>query len=141
MILVGSENNSTWGFARSCTTPCETQGQRVHTAPMNQFAAHYPAATTLFLLTSTYGDGDAPASANHFLARLAQASPDPKLRFAVLGFGDQQFLHFCQFARDVDSAMSSWAGSARWRSPPSTASRHRNLHAGVPRPVRCWEWR
>lgn len=106
VILVGSENNSTWGFARVLHEALRTCGQRVHTAPMNQFAAHYPAATTLFLLTSTYGDGDAPASANHFLARLAQASPDPKLRFAVLGFGDQQFLHFCQFARDVDSAMS-----------------------------------
>ncbi len=105
VILVGSENNSTWGFARVLHDGLRKAGQRVHTAPMNQFSPPYGAASRLFLLTATYGDGEAPASASDFLARLARAPANPATQFAVLGFGDRQFPQFCQFAKDVDAAM------------------------------------
>lgn len=105
VILVGSENNSTWGFARVLHEALRQAGQKVHTAPMNQLASRYNGASKLFLLTATYGDGDAPASASQFLALLARASPNPAVQFAVLGFGDRQFPKFCQFANEVDAAM------------------------------------
>lgn len=105
VILVGSENNSTWGFARVLHDALREKGQRVHTAAMNQLATGYGAATKLFLLTATYGDGDAPASANQFLALLERAPANPAVKYTVLGFGDRQFAHFCQFASDVDAAM------------------------------------
>ncbi|SFM21561.1 PepSY domain-containing protein [Rugamonas rubra] len=107
VILVGSENNSTWGFARALHDALTTAGRRVHTAPMNQFSSRHGAARHLFLLTATYGDGDAPASASQFLARLAAAAPNPAASFAVLGFGDRQFPQFCQFALDVDAALAA----------------------------------
>lgn len=107
VILVGSENNSTWSFARALHDALRANGRRVHTAPMNQFAARYRAASYLFLLTATYGDGDAPASASQFLARLERLPANPALRFAVLGFGDRQFPKFCGFAHAVDAAMES----------------------------------
>lgn len=106
VILVGSENNSTWGFARVLQEALRHAGQRVHCAPMNQLAARYGAAQHLFLLTSTYGNGEAPTSANQFLARLGKLPAQAALRFSVLGFGDRQFPKFCQFAQDVDAAMS-----------------------------------
>lgn len=111
IILVGSENNSTWGFARVLHDALRAAGQRVHTAPMNQLAPRYGAARRLLILTSTYGDGEAPASASQFLARLAQMPTNHAPQFAVLGFGDRQFAHFCQFAKDVDAAMAArgWA--------------------------------
>ena len=105
VILVGSENNSTWGFAQVLNDALRQAGYKVHCAAMNQLSARYEAARHLFLLTATYGDGEAPASANHFLAQLARLPVNPALRFTVLGFGDRQFARFCQFARDVDSAM------------------------------------
>ena len=105
VILVGSENNSTWGFARVLHDALRENGQRVHTAPMNQLSARYRGARHLFLLAATYGDGDAPASASQFLALLERVPANPALKFAVLGFGDRQFPKFCQFARDVDAAM------------------------------------
>ena len=105
VILVGSENNSTWGFARVLHDALRDKGQRVHTAAMNQVEGRYSAASKLFLLTSTYGDGEAPASANQFLALLERVPANPTIQFAVLGFGDRQFAHFCQFASDVDAAM------------------------------------
>lgn len=105
VILVGSENNSTWGFARVLHDELRRAGQRVHTAPMNQFSSRYSAARHLFILTATYGDGDAPASANQFLAQLDRVPTSPAAGFTVLGFGDRQFSKFCQFAKDVDAAM------------------------------------
>ncbi|KQY19069.1 nitric oxide synthase [Massilia sp. Root133] len=104
LILVGSENNSTWGFARVLHDALREAGRRVCTAPMNQASFHDSPARVVFVLTATYGDGGAPSSADQFLARLAQRPPDPATRFAVLGFGDRQFPKFCQFAKDVDAA-------------------------------------
>lgn len=105
VILVGSENNSTWGFAKALHDALRQAGQRVHTAPMNQLATDYRHAQHLFILTSTYGDGDAPSSANRFLARLDKFNDSRKPSFAVLGFGDHQFPKFCQFAKDTKDAL------------------------------------
>ncbi len=107
VILVGSENNSTWGFASVLHDALRQAGRRVHTAPMNQIPARLGAARELLLLTATYGNGEAPASASQFLARLAQVAPNPATRFAVLGFGDRQFPTFCKFAHDADRAMAA----------------------------------
>ena len=105
IILVGSENNSTWGFAATLHDALTQAGLRVHTSAMNQLAREYRQARHLFILTSTYGDGDAPSSAQQFLARLPGTRVNPDTRFAVLGFGDRQFPQFCKFASDTDAAM------------------------------------
>ena len=107
VILVGSENNSTWGFAATLHEALRQAGMRVHTAAMNQLASEYRQAQRLFVLTSTYGDGDAPSSAQRFLARLDKARVNPGTGFAVLGFGDRQFPNFCKFAEDVDAALQA----------------------------------
>lgn len=104
IILVGSEGNSTWGFAQTLHAALTAQGHAVHAAPMNSFASAYRRAKRMFILTATYGDGDAPASAAGFLARLG-AVKDPGCAVAVLGFGDRQFPQFCQFAADVADAI------------------------------------
>lgn len=105
VILVGSESNSTWGFARTLHHALCQAGLRVHTSSMNQLAANYPKAARLFILTATYGDGAAPASASQFLERLPHTTLNEDTGFAVLGFGDHQFPKFCQFARDVEAAL------------------------------------
>jgi sulfite reductase (NADPH) flavoprotein alpha-component len=107
VILVGSENNSTWGFANTLHEGLRKAGLRVHTAAMNQLATEYPQAERLFILTATYGDGDAPSSANQFLARLGKTKTKAhsKTGFAVLGFGDRQFPQFCKFAYDTEAAL------------------------------------
>lgn len=105
IILVGSETNTTWGFAKTLHDALTGNGQRVHTAAMNRLASNYRKAERLFILTATYGDGGAPASGNQFLARLKKFQHTPALRYAVLGFGDRQFPKFCQFALDVDAAL------------------------------------
>ncbi|WP_417515087.1 PepSY domain-containing protein [Marinobacter sp.] len=107
VILVGSEGNSTWGFVRDLQSELNKAGMKVHCAPMNDMAKHYPQAHALFILTSTYGDGAAPSSASQFMTRLEHFQAGEGLEFAVLGFGDQQFPKFCQYALDVDAALSN----------------------------------
>lgn len=105
IVLVGSETNSTWGFANALFEGLKTAGYQVHLAAMDQLAKHYAKAERLLILTSTYGDGDAPASASQFLQKLQQLPPTLNLPFAVLGFGDRQFCSFCAFADEVTQAL------------------------------------
>lgn len=106
IILVGSETNTTWGFANTLHEALTLAGYRVHTTSMNRLAKSYEHAQRMFILAATYGDGGPPASGKHFFSRLEKYSGKPEFRFAVLGFGDRQFPKFCQFAVDVDTALS-----------------------------------
>ncbi|HNB25694.1 MAG TPA: PepSY domain-containing protein [Alphaproteobacteria bacterium] len=107
VILVGSEGNSTWGFAKSLHDALTGAGHRVHTVPMNQFAGGYRSARRMLILAATYGDGAAPSSATQFLTRLEKVKVAAALPVAVLGFGDRQFPKFCQFAKDVEAALAA----------------------------------
>ncbi|MGB5446033.1 MAG: PepSY domain-containing protein [Psychromonas sp.] len=107
LILVGSEGNNTWGFAKVLHDQLTAIGYRVRTTEMNQLERNYPKVEQLFILTSTFGDGKAPTSAKSFLKKLEQFSGSPQLSFAVLGFGDRQFPLFGQYAKDVNSALAA----------------------------------
>ncbi|MGM9490296.1 PepSY domain-containing protein [Ideonella sp. YS5] len=107
VLLVGSETNTTWGFATALHAALCRAGLRVHTAPMNSLAARYPRARRLIVLTSTYGDGEAPAGARQFLDKLERLTIAPATRFAVLGFGDRQFPQFCGYALQVQQALKA----------------------------------
>jgi MioC protein len=49
-------------------------------------------ATLYVVVCSTYGDGDLPASAQPFAARMTAQSPDLSgIRFAVFGMGDREY--------------------------------------------------
>ncbi|MFH1553599.1 MAG: PepSY domain-containing protein [Pseudomonadota bacterium] len=105
VILVGSEGNSSWGFAGTLHAALTAAGHKVHTAAMNDVTATHLAAPRLLILAATYGEGAAPQSAKHFLPRLARLQGRPAV--AVLGFGDRSFPHFCRFAREVADALDA----------------------------------
>lgn len=105
VLLVGSESNTTWGFAIALHDALTRAGLHVHTAPMNELPARPGSARRLLVLTATYGDGDAPASAREFMDQLARTTPAPGASFAVLGFGDRQFQKFCGYATTVHEAL------------------------------------
>ena len=99
IILVGSEGNTTWGFATTLHAALTAAGHRVHAAPMNDLAPAYARAERMLILAATYGDGDVPASARLFAERLAATREG--LPVAVLGFGDRGFPRFCGYAEQV----------------------------------------
>lgn len=106
VVLVGSETGTTWGFGRHLHERLTDAGKRVLLASMNDVQASYPTANHLILLTSTYGDGHAPKSANRFIAKIS-TQPEGRLpSFGVLGFGDKSFEHYCRFSLDADRALS-----------------------------------
>ncbi|MCM5557164.1 PepSY domain-containing protein [Pleomorphomonas sp. JP5] len=105
VILVGSEGNTTWGFAGTLHEALTASGHRVHTAPMNALSAAHLSTERMLILTATYGDGGAPASANAFLSKLDAL--DGSMPVAVLGFGDRSFPQFCRFAQDVSEAVEA----------------------------------
>lgn len=111
VILVGSEGGSTWGFARTLHEALVAVGHKVHTAPMDGVAPSYRAARRMFVLTATYGDGTAPATATSFLKRIEAIATPPAFPVAILGFGDRQFPQFCGYAHEVDRALArkGWA--------------------------------
>lgn len=104
VILVGSEGNTTWGFAATLQAALRSNGHLVHVAPMNALRPHYPQARTILVLAATYGNGTAPASARHFLDRLERFDARGA-RIAVLGFGDRKFRNFCAYAERVEAAL------------------------------------
>ena len=104
IILVGSEGNATWGFARTLHDALVAAGHHVHTAPMNALAPAYGQAKQMFILTSTYGDGSAPQSAKQFLNKLESQKAVANVKVALLGFGDKQFTQYCQLAKAVETA-------------------------------------
>jgi len=106
IILVGSQGNATWGFAKTLHDGLNAAGYKVHTAPMNRLASAYKNAERMFILSATYGDGEAPESAKTFLSRLSSVKQTPEFPVAVLGFGDRQFPQFCRFSQDVSDALT-----------------------------------
>ena len=105
VILVGSEGNSTWGFAYSLQNALSAAGHFVHVAEMNKLSAAHCGDRHMFILTATYGDGAAPATARRFLDLLPKLQARPERGVTVLGFGDREFGHFCYFAVEVEAAL------------------------------------
>lgn len=112
LLLVGSEGGSTWGFAKALHEALHASGEQVRTIEMNALGVRYPKLEMLLLLTSTYGDGDAPQSATRFLTRLAAFEPAEGLRHATLAFGDRAFVKFCAFGEQVALAVAERCGEA-----------------------------
>ncbi|QJD80392.1 PepSY domain-containing protein [Spirosoma rhododendri] len=110
VILVGSENGSTFRFARSVQEQLLAQGETVHMAELNGYMT-YPKAEHLIVLTATYGLGDAPTNAARFAALLEKHPQRQPVRYSVVGFGSRAYPDFCQFAFAVNTMLShqSWA--------------------------------
>lgn len=105
IILVGSQGNATWGFAEALRNALKASGQKVHLCAMNDVSHEHCQAQNLLVLTSTYGDGDAPASADKFLGKISNLSSPGNARIAVLGFGDTRFPDFCGFAKRTEAVL------------------------------------
>jgi len=107
VILAGSEGLSTWRFAQEFAQALIAAGNQVHLNNMNQVEATYANATHVFLMTSTYGEGQAPSSASLFLEKAKALSLPKECLVNVLGFGDSQFTHYVGFAAQVEALVKN----------------------------------
>jgi sulfite reductase (NADPH) flavoprotein alpha-component len=104
IILVGSENGGTLLFANALKEQLIANGKRVFLAELNAYSS-YKIMKHLIVLTSTYGEGEAPANANKFLNLLNTIKQNQIFDFAVLGFGSLSYPDYCKFAFDVDKVL------------------------------------
>ena len=110
IILVGSENGSTFYFASAIQQQLIASGKSTYLAQLNDYT-YYPAAKHIIVMTATYGLGDAPTNAAAFQARLAKYPQNRPVDFSVLGFGSHAYPDFCKFAFEVNNllAQQPWA--------------------------------
>ncbi len=104
VILVGSENGNTLPFANQLQQQLIKAGETVYIAELNNYDT-YSKAAHIVVLTSTYGEGEAPTNANVFLERLKTIKQVQEINYSVVGFGSLAYPDFCQFAYDIDAAM------------------------------------
>lgn len=71
--------------------------------------------STVIMVCSTTGNGDAPESANHFWRKLKnRALPKDLLhgiQYAVLGLGDTNYDKFCQMGKNLDRRFEELRGT------------------------------
>jgi sulfite reductase (NADPH) flavoprotein alpha-component len=112
-ILYGTETFTAEGYAERTGEALEELGYEVTVTDMEDFEPEDLATLrTLLIITSTYGNGDPPASAEplheHVMADTAPHMPN--LRFSVCGLGDTTYPHFAQCGKDFDRRLLELGG-------------------------------
>lgn len=110
ILLVGSENGSTWAFAQKVHQQLIQAGSKIYTTQLNKYKI-FPKAQQIIILTSTYGLGDAPSNANKFHQLLKNHPQNREIQYSVIGFGSRSYEDFCGFAITVSQLVSEqqWA--------------------------------
>ncbi len=97
VILVGSETGLTNNFAIRFFNALLKVNKSVFIGELNDYST-FQKAQNIIIFTATYGNGDAPSNARHFIKKVQSITPKKVVNFSVLGFGSSNYPEFCKFA-------------------------------------------
>ena len=102
IILYGSETGNSFEFAKKLTKALRREKHSVGLTTLNNYCV-FPKAKKLLVLTSTYGDGEAPFNANDFERLFADLVQPYPIDYSILGFGSKSYPKYCQFAITLET--------------------------------------
>lgn len=106
ILLVGSENGSSFRFANAIHKQLLDQGKKAFITELNSFSI-YPKAEHIIVFSSTHGLGDPPSNGSKFKALLQKQNQEQKIKFSVVGFGSTAYPDFCKFAVEIDQLLEN----------------------------------
>ena len=110
IILVGSENGSTFQYANAIHQQLTANGKTTYVTELDNYKV-FPKASHIIAMTATYGLGNPPTNAAHFGKKIEKHQQPNPVHFSVVGFGSHSYPDYCKFAFEVDHlfAKQPWA--------------------------------
>ncbi|MDH7446956.1 PepSY domain-containing protein [Aquimarina sp. 2201CG14-23] len=106
VILVGSENGSTFTFANLLKNVISAVNKTVFISELNSYTT-FQQAKQIIVITATYGEGEAPTNAKKFMHLFKKIQPINELQFSVVGLGSRAYPDFCKYAEDIEEILES----------------------------------